>query len=124
MAVSFKTAQDQNVSLEKSFIEANIENDIEDFEVYSEMIFWEITGSFYINRIIPKIKQNIHQIIFSHNFVCAFYCSSSRTIVSLKTLFKTIDISKISFDVLLITTEEEVELHPEHGDVEDNGDHH
>ena len=30
-AVSFKTAQDQNVSLEKSFIEASIENDIEDF---------------------------------------------------------------------------------------------
>ena len=89
------------------------------------MIIWEITGSFYINRIIPKIKQNIHQIILSHNFsVCAFYCSSSRTIVSLKTLFKTIDISKISFEVLLTTTEDEVELHPEHGDVEDNGDRH
>ena len=53
----------QNVSLDTSFIEAIVENDVEDFtNVTPVMISWEITESFYMNRIIPKIKQNIYKI--------------------------------------------------------------
>jgi hypothetical protein len=40
-------------------IEAVIERDIEGFtNVSPVMIIWEITDCFYINSIIPKIKQN------------------------------------------------------------------
>ena len=53
----------QNVSLDTSFIEAIVENDVDDFtNVTPVMISWEITESFYMNRIIPKIKQNIYKI--------------------------------------------------------------
>ena len=53
----------QNVSLGTSFIDAIVENDVEDFtNVTPVMISWEITESFYMNRIIPKIKQNIYKM--------------------------------------------------------------
>ena len=51
----------QNVSLDTSFIDAIVENDVKDFtNVTPVMISWEITESFYMNRIILKIKQNIY----------------------------------------------------------------
>ena len=55
--------------------------------------------------------------------MCASYCSSSRTIVALKATYRTISILKVAFKVLL-TTDDEVELTPEHGGVDDDGHRH
>ena len=100
--------------------ETVIETDIEDFaNVTPVMMIWEITES-----VTRKIKQNyLINIIYSSFLLCASYCSSSRTIVSLKALYRTISILKVAFKVLL-TTEDEVELLPEHGCLDDDGHRH
>ena len=53
----------QNVTLDTSFIEAIVKKDVDNFtNLTPVMISWEITESFYMNRIITKIKQNIYKI--------------------------------------------------------------
>ena len=65
-------------------------------------------------------QNNLINIIQSSFFLCAYYCSSSPTIVSLKALYRIISILKVTFEVLL-TTDDEVELLPEHDGVDDDG---
>jgi hypothetical protein len=50
----------------------------------------------------------------------ASYCSSSQTIISSKPLYRALSISKVALKVLL-ATDDEVELLPGHGGVDDEG---
>jgi hypothetical protein len=95
-------------------IETVIETDIEDFtNVTPVMMIWKIECNY----------KNLKNLFNKYNFLCASYCSSSQTIVSLKALYRTISFLKVPFEVLL-TTEGEAELLPEHDGIDDDGHLH